>query len=177
MLPYPDPLLAGTTFVLRPFRADDFDAAVEFGNDESTARWVPALPAADGAGAVEFFDACRDAGEMVHLVIADRAGDSYLGEVTVVLGEPGVGELGCGVVPAARGRGVATEAFRLLAAWAFDTLGLGRLQVFVALVNTPALRLAERAGFRHEGLLRAYWENDGARLDTVVLSRLPGDEG
>ena len=91
------------------------------------------------------------------------------------VGEHRVGELGCGVVPAARGRGVATEALRLLAEWAIETLGLGRLQVFVAPENVPALRLAESAGFRREGLLRAYWENDGERLDAVVLSRLPGD--
>jgi RimJ/RimL family protein N-acetyltransferase len=107
--------------------------------------------------------------------MADRASDAYLGEVMVVVSEYGVGELGCGVVPAARGRGVATEALRLLAEWALRTLGLGRVQVFVAQENIPALRLAESAGFRREGLLRAYWENDGARLDVVVLSRLPGD--
>ena len=53
-----------------------------------------------------------------------------------MLGEHRVGELGCGVVPAARGRGVATEALRLLAEWALGTLGLGRLQVFVAPENS-----------------------------------------
>jgi len=92
-----------------------------------------------------------------------------------VLGEHGVGELGCGVVPAARGRGVATEALRLLADWALDTLGLGRLQVFVATENVAALRLAQRAGFRREGVLRAYWDAGAERLDAVVLSRLPTD--
>ena len=124
---------------------------------------------------MEYFEECRTDGGLLHLVIADQVNDAYLGEVVAVLGEHRVGELGCGVVPAARGRGVATEALRLLAEWALGTLGLGRLQVFVAPENVPALRLAESAGFRREGLLRAYWENDGARLDAVVLSRLPGD--
>ena len=87
-----------------------------------------------------------------------------------MLGEHRVGELGCGVVPAARGRGVATEALRLLADWAFDALGLGRLQVFVAPENVAALRLVKRAGFRHEGVLRAYWDAGDDRLDAVVLS-------
>ena len=63
----------------------------------------------------------------------------------------------------------------LWSARATETLGLDRLQVFVAPDNVPALRLAQSAGFRREGLLRAYWENDGERLDAVVLSRLPGD--
>jgi ribosomal-protein-alanine N-acetyltransferase len=175
MIPYPEPPLAGTTFVLRPFQADDFDAAFELGQDAATARWVPALPAGDGAGVVQFFEECRREGGWLHLVIADRVSDAYLGEVMAVLSEHWVGELGCGVVPAARGHGVATEALRLLAEWTLETLGLGRLQVLVAPENVSALRLAERAGFRREGLLRAYWENDGARLDAVILSRLPGD--
>lgn len=160
---------------MRPFRADDFHAATEIGHDAATAQWVPALPAADGPGVAAFFEECRRAGEMLHLVIADRLDDAYLGEVMIALGEHEVGELGCGVVPAARRRGVATEAFGLLADWAIDTLGLPRLQVVVAQVNLPARRLAERTGFRREGVLRSYLDTDGTRHDAVVLSRLPDD--
>ena len=114
---------------------------------------------------------------MLHVVIADRASDTYLGEAMVAPGEHRVGEVGCCVVPAARGRGIATEALRLLTNWAFDVLELGRVQVFVAPENVAALRLAESAGFRREGVLRSYWEHDETRLDAVVLARLPDDDG
>jgi RimJ/RimL family protein N-acetyltransferase len=50
------------------------------------------------------------------------------------------------------------------------------MQVFVAPENGAALRLAERAGFRREGVLRAYWEDGEKRLDVIILARLPGDE-
>jgi len=162
-------------FVLRPFREDDFDAALRLEQDGAAARWVPALPAADGAGVVGFYDECRREGSLLHLVIADRTSDAYLGEVMLALSEHRVGEVGCCVVPAARGRRVGTEAIVSLSEWAFAALGLGRVQVFVAPENLPALRLAESAGFRQEGVLRSYWEIDGARLDVVVLARLPGD--
>lgn len=161
--------------MLRPFRAADFDVAKEMGADLETARWVPPLPGIDGTGVAAYFEECRVAGEMLHLVIADRQDDSYLGEVMLVIGEFRVGELGCGVIPTARGRGLAAQAFDLLATWSFEALGLGRLQLFVAQENVPALRLAERTRFRVEGVLREYWESEGSRLDTVVLSRLPGD--
>jgi RimJ/RimL family protein N-acetyltransferase len=174
-IPYPEPPLRGTSFVLRPLRADDFAPAVELGHDEEAARWVPALPADDGPAVAAFYEACRREGGLLHLVVADSGTDAYLGEVMLAPVERGVGELGVGVLPAARGRGVATEALRLLAEWALDVLRFRRVQVLVATENVAALRLSERAGFRREGVLRSYWERDGARLDVVVLSRLPGD--
>jgi len=136
---------------------------------------VPTLPAADSGGVVAFYEACRLEGSLLHLVIADRATDAYLGETMLALTEHSVGEVGCCLVPTARRRGLATEALRLLTEWSLAMLGLGRVQVFVAPENEPALRLAERAGFHREGVLRSYSEVDGERLDAVVLSRLPGD--
>jgi RimJ/RimL family protein N-acetyltransferase len=162
-------------FHLRPFGEDDFALALELGKDDDAARWVPALPAGDGAEVATFYEACRRDGGLLHLVIADGATDAYLGEVMMAPVERGVGELGVGVVPAARRRGVATEALRLLADWVLEALGFSRVQVLVATENGAALRLSERAGFSREGVLRSYWEHAGARLDVVVLSRLQGD--
>ena len=159
--------------MLRPFSADDFAAARLLAEDPAAARWVPDLPAADGPGVAEFYEECRLEGTLLHLVIADRESGAYLGEAMTALGEHRVAEVGCCVVPAARGRGVATEALRLLTDWGFAALGLGRVQVFVAPENAAALRLAESSGFEREGLLRSYWELDGTRIDAVILSRIP----
>ncbi len=161
--------------MLRAFREDDFDAALALEHDAAAARWVPELPAVDGAGAVAFYETWRRQGSLLHLVIADPVTDAYLGEMTLALGEHRVGELGLGLVPAARGRGIATEALVTLTDWAFAELDLGRMQVFVAPENTAAHRLAERAGFRSEGVLRGYWEDGDTRLDVIILARLPGD--
>ena len=46
---------------------------------------MPALPAADGAGVVAFYDECRLDGSLLHLVIADRVTDAYLGETMLAL--------------------------------------------------------------------------------------------
>ena len=123
----------------------------------------------------DFYDECRREGRLLHLVIAERAGDGYLGEVMLALSEHSVGEVGCCLVPEARGGGIAVEAVRLLTEWAIARGDLGRVQVFIATENAPALRVAEAAGFRREGVLRGYWEEAGERLDVVVLARLPGD--
>jgi RimJ/RimL family protein N-acetyltransferase len=160
---------------MRPFALRDFDAALELEQDAAAARWVPELPATDAAGVVAFYDACRREGSLLHLVIADSVTDAYLGEMMLALSEHKVGELGCCVVPAARGRGVATEALVLLTDWAFAELRLGRVQVFLAPENVVAHNLAKRTGFQHEGILRSYWEHGDGRLDVIVMARVPGD--
>jgi len=174
-LPYPDPQLHGSTFILRPFQERDFEAALDFSRDQVTALWVPPLPADDPASVVELFEQYRRDGELLHLAIADHASDSYLGEVMVMMCDHQMGEFGCGVVPQARGRGIATEALRLFARWSVANLDIRRLQVLAAQENTPALLVAERVGFRREGVLRAYWDHDGGRVDAVMLSLLPAE--
>jgi RimJ/RimL family protein N-acetyltransferase len=83
-------------------------------------------------------------------------------------------ELGYLVAPAARGRGVATEALRLLTDWAFAQ-DLHRLELLISHENEGSKRVAERCGYVREGLLRSYWLKDDVRGDTEIWSRLPTD--
>jgi RimJ/RimL family protein N-acetyltransferase len=171
---HPSPPLARSGIVLRPFRVDDFEQALEASEDAAT-EWGASMPAADASGVVAYLEECRRDGVLLDLVIASASTDAYLGEVTIAVGEHAVAEIGCLLAPDARGRGHATEAFDLVVPWAFAALGLARIQALVAVTNPAGLALTERAGFRREGVLRAYLELDGARVDSVVLSRLPTD--
>ena len=84
-------------------------------------------------------------------------------------------ELGYSVAPAARGRGVATEALRQLTAWAFAELGLVRLELLISTVNGASKRVAERCGYVREGVLRSLYVKPGLRDDTEIWSRLATD--
>jgi len=84
-------------------------------------------------------------------------------------------ELGYMVVPAARGRGVALRSLDLLTRWCFDALGLIRLELRIDPANAPSLRIAERAGYVQEGVLRNTYVKDGVRADVAVWSRLTSD--
>ncbi len=84
-------------------------------------------------------------------------------------------ELGYIVHPAARGRGVATQALVLLTRWAFDELGALRAYLFIARENAASLKVAERAGYLREGLLRSVHVKQGLRSDSELWSRLPSD--
>jgi RimJ/RimL family protein N-acetyltransferase len=84
-------------------------------------------------------------------------------------------ELGYLVAPAARGRGVASTALRMLTDWAFDVLDAERIELRIAAANDASKRVAERCGYVREGVLRSMYFKQGRREDTEIWSRLPTD--
>ncbi len=116
-------------------------------------------------------------GEALSLVIADSESDEFLGAVGLMRFDwpKRRAEIGYWLAPAARGRGIATHAVRLLSRWALGDLGLMRLDLHTDTDNLASQRVAERCGFTREGLLHAHEEPNGLRHDVVVFSLLPGD--
>jgi [ribosomal protein S5]-alanine N-acetyltransferase len=174
-IPRPEPALRGDLFVLREFRSDDFEAARLVAREPAESRWVEQLPEPDGERMSLATERHRLDGDVLHLVIGDPGDDRYLGEISLVMLEPGMAELGCAVIPEMRGRGIASQALALLSDWALREIGLRRVQVAIDPRNPAALKIAHNAGYQREGLLRSYWEVDGERMDAVLLSRLPQD--
>lgn len=71
-----------------------------------------------------------------------------------------------------RGRGLGTEAVRLLVDFAFNDLNLHRVGLQVFRTNARAIRSYERAGFRREGTLREAAYVDGRYVDVLVMAVL-----
>ena len=91
-------------------------------------------------------------GERANFAVADSSSNELLGSIGLRLVD-GNGQAWYWTLPAARGRGVATRALRLLCGWAFDELGLARVQLLAEPENEASQRVAEKAGFQREGLL------------------------
>lgn len=83
-------------------------------------------------------------------------------------------ELGYVIAPQARGRGVAAEALRQLSDWAFGQ-GLVRLYLLISEQNPASKKVAARAGYRFEGVMRSVYMKPGVREDTEVWARLSSD--
>jgi RimJ/RimL family protein N-acetyltransferase len=83
-------------------------------------------------------------------------------------------ELGYVVAPAARGRGVATEALRQLTEWALAE-GMLRIELRISVDNPASRKVAERCGYVREGVLRNAYVKPGRRVDTEIWSRLATD--
>jgi RimJ/RimL family protein N-acetyltransferase len=52
-----------------------------------------------------------------------------------------------------------------------------RLELIAEPANEPSCAVAERAGFRREGILRAYMDTATGRRDVAMYSLLPEDPG
>jgi ribosomal-protein-serine acetyltransferase len=79
-------------------------------------------------------------------------------------------EIGCWLVAAGEGYGVAAAACRELLAVARRELEAERVEWRAATGNARSRRLAERLGFRHEGTSRSDYLLRGTRYDTDVFS-------
>ena len=81
-------------------------------------------------------------------------------------------EVGYFLARHARGRGHATRAVTLICDWAFRALGVERIDLFAATENVTSQRVADRAGFEREAVLRAFMRGKGAQHDMIAFGLL-----
>lgn len=139
---------------------------------------VPVPPPADfPLRWIERYEQGREDGTRQGFAFVDEADGRFLGIGLAVRieREARTVELGYIVAPEARGRGVGAEGLRRLTKWALDELGALRVELQIAVENEGSRRVAERAGYVSEGVLRSLYFKDGIRLDTEIWSRLPTD--
>lgn len=159
------PTLESARLRLRPHRDDDGPRFVEMMSDERTRHFGGRFGWANNMGPVERvlirpreYDA---RGERYDWTIADRETDELIGEIQLFnLGglDKTAAEIGYSVHPAARGKGVLTEALGLLVECAFAPkdkggLGIRRLSLSTAGSNKASRYAAEKVGFVHVATL------------------------
>lgn len=74
--------------------------------------------------------------------------------------------------PERRGQGVMSEALRLFCGYLFESRKMNRLQLTVIPGNTASQRVAEKAGFRLEGILRGAIFLHGRNQDLQMFALL-----
>jgi [ribosomal protein S5]-alanine N-acetyltransferase len=175
-LAYPDPELTHGRVRLRRWRLSDLDCIEAAATDHriTDGTSVPAVfTREEGAAFVRRQWSRVDEGVGVSQAVADAGTDRAVGLVIVSRRpQPGVGGLGCWVIPSARGEGYATTAVRLLSEWALSRLGLDRVEAWVDPDNVQSQRVLLAAGFEQEGRLRNFLRSGGEPRDALVFSRV-----
>jgi RimJ/RimL family protein N-acetyltransferase len=180
----PDPPLRDADVALRPWRLEDaaaMRAAID--GDEAIASWLEQIPQpygeADARAYLESVAAGWADGTSAAFAIVDARTGELLGSLGIRIEEPeqGNAEVGYWVARGARGRGVASRALRLASRWALREGGLERLQLRAEVRNEPSQRVAEKAGFHQEGIMRSARFNprQGRRMDWVLYSLIRTD--
>jgi RimJ/RimL family protein N-acetyltransferase len=179
--PAPDRPLTDGTLVLRLPRDADAPAIAAACADPEIARWIP-VPVPyrleDARAFVAFTAEGWSSGREPTFVIADAADGALLGTLAFHRrpDEPGKAAVGYWLAPGARGRGAATGAVLLAVRWAFGIEpALVRMELLTLVGNEASGRVALRAGFTREGVLRRYLPFRGELLDAVMFARLRGD--
>jgi RimJ/RimL family protein N-acetyltransferase len=179
-------LLTGDRVTLRPVTAQDEQRYLETLNDPESLRWLGTIP-----GMPHDSEAFRQRlrrltgwpalGSGVEWTIADHASDLLMGTVTL-FDMDGLdfksAEVGYRTHPDARGRGLLTEALRLVIGHAFTAtehggLGLERIHLGAGDGNEASQRVARSLGFTETGRDRRCYElDDGSVVDLVRFDLL-----
>ncbi|MEU8732081.1 GNAT family protein [Streptomyces tendae] len=169
------PLLTGDKAVLRPFTEADAERMWEIVNDPEVTRFTGSPPRELTPQVLRDWYGTRGARpDRLDLAVTDLADGELLGEVVLYDWEPE--NRSCTfrtlIGPRGRGRGVGTEATRLIVGHAFEELGLHRVQLEAYAHNHRALRVYEKTGFVREGVRREVERRDGVWVDEVLMAVL-----
>jgi RimJ/RimL family protein N-acetyltransferase len=91
--------------------------------------------------------------------------------------ELGTGSVGYWLLPVGRGHGLASNALRSATQLVFDRFGWHRVELYHAIENERSCRVAKRAGYLQEGVMRSAmrYPVDGRRSDEHLHARLITD--
>ncbi len=173
------PTIMAGEITLRPFGADDIPWVYEVSLDPAVQKYVQ-IPRPYRITDAEYFvrEMAIVAWEQrtrAEFVVVRSADGERLGRVGLGLDGIGAAQVGYWMDPGARSRGVATRAVRELCRWGFGSLGLGLIEWRAEVGNTASRRVAEKAGFTVEAVLRRRLVHRGVRVDAWVGSMLPDD--
>lgn len=164
----PSYLLLGPRVAIRHVCREDFEERSALARDsiEMLQRWLGVREQTEEA----FDNYLARLEQPTHegFVICLRSTGEIVGGVNInniVRGSFQSGCLGYTAYRSTAGHGYMTEGLRLVIQYAFDKLGLHRLEANIQPDNTSSLNLVKRLGFRREGYSTAFQFINGAWRD------------
>ena len=173
------PVMAGTTFTMRELRIEDAPSLLAMLTTEEVSRFISPPPTT-----VEGFERFiawtarqRKAGAYACFAVTVDSTDTAIGILQLRELEPGFGtaEWGFAIGSAYWGTGVFQDGAELMINFAFETVGVHRLEARAAVKNGRGNGALRKVGAVQEGLLRKSFQKDGEYLDQALWTILNED--
>jgi RimJ/RimL family protein N-acetyltransferase len=152
------PTLETARLILRPFRAEDFDAVAAYWGDPAVTRWTRGgQPISRGEAWLRLLQHPGHWALMGYgfWALEEKSSGTMIGEAGFIdlkrAYDPrleGAPEIGWLLSPRAQGKGYATEAATACLRWGAAHFGPIRVIAAVSVENRPSIRVAEKCGFR-----------------------------
>jgi RimJ/RimL family protein N-acetyltransferase len=173
------PVLAGSQVVLRELRTSDAASLFALLTTEEVSRFISPPPTS-----VEGFERFigwaarqRQAGSYACFAVTVEGADTAIGIFQLRELEPGFGtaEWGFAIGSPYWGTGVFQEGAQLMISFAFETVGVHRLEARAAVRNGRGNGALRKIGAVQEGVLRKSFLKNGEYLDQVLWTILDED--
>jgi RimJ/RimL family protein N-acetyltransferase len=168
---------------IRRFQPDDAAALYAAAREsiKELCGWMswcdPGYSYEDASAFIEKCPTQWDQGVRYSFAIYSQEGWDLLGSVGLSAVNPThqFANLGYWVRTGQTGKGVGTAAARLAARFAFEKLGLNRLEIIIPMGNRASIRVAEKLGAHFEGILRRRYMLRGKPCDALGYSLLASE--
>ena len=173
------PTLSGSLVALREVRMDDADALIDVLTSQAVSRFISPAPASlESFGRfIEWAQRERTRGTYVCFAVVPHGQSTPVGIFQIRQLEPGFGtaEWGFALSSAVWGTGMFEDGARLAADFAFDTLGVHRLEARAAIGNGRGNGALRKIGAVQEAVLRRSFLCRGEYIDQTLWSILDSD--
>jgi ribosomal-protein-serine acetyltransferase len=167
---------------VRPFQAEDapeVHAAISESQNEAP-KWLTELKGLTLANVQEYIASqpqMWNGDQAYNFVILESSSNQIVGGcgLTQINKRHRYCNLYYWIRTSATGQGYATRAVVLMARFAFESLGMQRMEIVIEPENQASLRVAEKAGAISEGYLRNRLFMRGESRDAVMFSLVPED--
>lgn len=173
------PMLAGSTFTLRELQIEDAPSLLAMLTTEEVARFISPPPTT-----VEGFERFiswthreRLAGNYACFAIVPKGMTTAIGIFQLRSLEPGFGTAEWGFAMGSEywGSGIFAEGARLVLDFAFDEIGVNRMEARAATANGRGNAALRKLGAVQEGVLRRSFRRSGVYYDQVLWGILADD--
>jgi RimJ/RimL family protein N-acetyltransferase len=171
------PRLTGNLVSLRELRASDAAPLFEVLSNEQVARFISPPPSTvESFGRfIDWTIRQRQSGQYVCFAVIPHGSGTAVGIFQVRSLEPafGTAEWGFALASESWGTGMFTDGAELIVDYAFEVMGVHRLEARAALRNGRGNGALRKLGAVQEGILRRSFLRDGEYLDQALWAILP----